>query len=1085
MSNHAWSRLKPASLLLMVASVASLLVGALGIHNLEASRRGAATLAEVQSRNLAQAIDRNLTGILERIDLVINSVISELGRCSKSGQVDQTRMAAFITSEEALIPMAVAIRVTDAQGKVIFGNATGDPSLDMASIESFRYLKDHPEAGLFLEKPAIGVFTKKWVIRSARRYNLPNGRFGGIVVIPVLIENLRNRLAGFDTGPNGTITLRDIDGGLIARHPNPPEGPNNKIGNQSPAPELRNIIRTGLIEATYFTTTPFDGVARIYAARRIQGGPLRVGVGFAEQDYLALWRRGRALTLAAIGAALLVIWFLAWSLWTAWRRQLNDAQALLESEARFRTYVEQSIDVIFSLNSQGIFRFVSPAWERHFGYSPSEVLGKPFGLFVHPDDVQQCAGYLEQVLTSGVSATSPPYRVRHMDGSWLWFRANGSGHMTQEGELALMAVAHDITERKRAEEALRESEVRYRTLFDSMTDAFASVDMQGRIISFNQAFMDLLSRPQDEILGQSYKDITPPRWREIENGIIHEQVLKRGYSDVYEKEYIRGDGTLVPVELRTFLTRDAEENPISMSAIIRDITDRKQMETALQKSERRLFLAISATADAIWEWNLETGTTYYSPRWYEMLGLGDNELPMTFEVWKSLCHPDDFKTTVDQIQASIMDLTGSGYNLEFRMRHREGSWIWVLGRGNVVERDGKGRARVLSGTNTDITDRKQAEEERARLLAQLQQSQKMESLGTLAGGVAHDINNVLGAILGLASAHIRTQPSGSPLHRSLSTICKATERGGKMVQSLLSFARQSPAENNSLDMNGIVRGQVALLERTTLAKVHLEMDLEANLRPILGDASALSNALMNICVNAVDAMPDNGTLTLHTHNVENGWIELVVKDNGMGMPKEVLERAMEPFFTTKETGKGTGLGLSMVFSTVKAHRGQLAIESEPGKGTRVYLRFPASDMEAPVQAETLAVAEASDTPHRSLKVLVVDDDELIQNSVQVILECLGYTVVSTVPSGEEALTMLEGGLEADLVILDMNMPGLGGMGTLPRLRALRPELPVMLSTGRVDQGALTIVSTHSGVTLLPKPYGLRELQESLQSIGLG
>jgi signal transduction histidine kinase len=384
----------------------------------------------------------------------------------------------------------------------------------------------------------------------------------------------------------------------------------------------------------------------------------------------------------------------------------------------------------------------------------------------------------------------------------------------------------------------------------------------------------------------------------------------------------------------------------------------------------------------------------------------------------------------------------------------------------------------------DITERKQAEAERQKLQAQLQQSQKMEGLGTLAGGVAHDMNNILGAILGLASAHIGTQPTGSPLHRTLDTICKAAERGGKMVKSLLIFARQSPAENHKLDMNGILREQISLLERTTLAKVHLETDLAANLRPILGDASALTNAFMNLCVNAVDAMPANGTLTLHTRNVDNDWIEVVVEDNGTGMPKEVLEKAMDPFFTTKETGKGTGLGLSMVFSTVKAHRGQMAIESEPGQGTRVRLRFPACDQAASVQAEP-SVAEATVAPHGSLKVLLIDDDDLIQSSVLAILEFLGYTAVKIAPSGEAALALLEAGFEPDLVILDMNMPGLGGTGTLPRLRALRPEVPVLLATGRVDQTALTLASAHPGVPLLAKPFGLRELQKHLESIGLG
>jgi CheY-like chemotaxis protein len=336
----------------------------------------------------------------------------------------------------------------------------------------------------------------------------------------------------------------------------------------------------------------------------------------------------------------------------------------------------------------------------------------------------------------------------------------------------------------------------------------------------------------------------------------------------------------------------------------------------------------------------------------------------------------------------------------------------------------------------------------------------------------------------LASAHIGTQPTGSPLHRTLDTICKAAERGGKMVKSLLSFARQSPAEEHELDLNGILREQIGLLERTTLAKVHLETDLEANLRPILGDASALTNAFMNLCVNAVDAMPANGTLTLHTRNVDNDWIEVVVEDNGVGMSKEVLEKAMEPFFTTKETGKGTGLGLSMVFSTVKAHRGQMAIESEPGQGTRVRLRFPACDQAASAQAEPVG-AEPTVASQGALKVLLIDDDELVQSAVQGILEVLGHAAVNTAESGETALALLEAGLEVDLVILDMNMPGLGGIGTLPRLRALRPEVPVLLATGRVDQTALTLASAHPGVTLLSKPFGVRELQKHLESIGLG
>ncbi len=381
-----------------------------------------------------------------------------------------------------------------------------------------------------------------------------------------------------------------------------------------------------------------------------------------------------------------------------------------------------------------------------------------------------------------------------------------------------------------------------------------------------------------------------------------------------------------------------------------------------------------------------------------------------------------------------------------------------------------------------LSERELAEAEKARLQVQLQQSQKLESLGTLAGGVAHDMNNVLGAILGLASAHLGAQPQGSPLHQALDTICKATERGGKMVKGLLSFARQSPAENHKIDLNALLKEQAGLLARTTLAKVCLKLELDPELHLIRGDANALTHTFMNLCVNAVDAMPEEGTLTLRTRNGDKDWVEVEVEDDGVGMTREVLEKAMDPFYTTKEPGKGTGLGLSMAFTTVKAHRGTLAIHSEPGRGTRISLRFPACREEVP--AETQDDIQAQPPAHRSLKVLLVDDDELIQSSLQLTLEVIGHSAVTTAQSGEEALNLLEGGLSPDVIILDMNMPGLGGAGTLPRLRALSPEVPVILSTGRSDQTALSLVSMYPGVTLLAKPFGLQDLQTHLGSIGL-
>jgi CheY-like chemotaxis protein len=341
------------------------------------------------------------------------------------------------------------------------------------------------------------------------------------------------------------------------------------------------------------------------------------------------------------------------------------------------------------------------------------------------------------------------------------------------------------------------------------------------------------------------------------------------------------------------------------------------------------------------------------------------------------------------------------------------------------------------------------------------------------------MNNVLAAILGLASTYLESQPSGSPVHRAFETISKAAQRGGKLVKSLLTFARQSPEESLQLDLNTILREEIRLLECTALAKVHLEVDLAAELQPIRGDAGALTHALMNLCINAVDAMPADGTLTLRTRNIDHDWVEVVVADTGIGMSKEVLEKALDPFFTTKDVGKGTGLGLSTVYATVKAHHGHLEILSEPDQGTRVSLRF--HTCEPMVPAEELANETQPEPFHGALTVLVVDDDELVQSSMQAILDLLGHTVI-TARSGEEALAKLAARLQPDLVILDMNMPGLGGSGTLPRLRAMLPAVPILLATGRADQASLDLIEANPKVTLLAKPFSVGELRHYLGSL---
>jgi CheY-like chemotaxis protein len=276
----------------------------------------------------------------------------------------------------------------------------------------------------------------------------------------------------------------------------------------------------------------------------------------------------------------------------------------------------------------------------------------------------------------------------------------------------------------------------------------------------------------------------------------------------------------------------------------------------------------------------------------------------------------------------------------------------------------------------------------------------------------------------------------------------------------------------------VLREEAELLERTIPSRIKLILELAPGLPPLLGDANALAHVFMNLCVNALDAMPEAGELTLRTLLGEDGRLEIQVQDTGLGMTPEVQARVLEPFFTTKPQGEGTGLGLSMAYATVKAHHGELDLQSEVGRGTRVRLRFPTTEAAAePPAPEAEPVRD-----DRPLKVLVVDDDDMIRDSVEDVLIHLGHAATCAA-SGEEALERLEAGYRPDLIILDMNMPGLGGEKTLPRVRSLCPRVPVLLATGRVDQAAHALRDADPHVSMLSKPFGLNELRRCLGNVG--
>jgi CheY-like chemotaxis protein len=349
--------------------------------------------------------------------------------------------------------------------------------------------------------------------------------------------------------------------------------------------------------------------------------------------------------------------------------------------------------------------------------------------------------------------------------------------------------------------------------------------------------------------------------------------------------------------------------------------------------------------------------------------------------------------------------------------------------------------------------------------------------------MAHDMNNVLAGILGTAEMLRDRFPADDPVARSLDSIVYASGRGRDLVRALTDFARKGLVEPQPFDLNDLLRKEVELLRHATLQKVPVVLDLDPFLPALLGDASALGGTIMNLAVNALDAMPDGGTLSFRSRVHRHGGIELTVTDTGQGMAPEVLARAMEPFFTTKPAGKGTGLGLARAYGTVKAHGGSMAIHSAPGQGTTITLMLPSFQQIRGEEPETEGAAARTDLGD-TLRILLVDDDPVILETMPPLLESLGHAV-TTACRGEEALARLGAGLEVDLVVLDHNMPGLTGTETLVRLRERHPELPVILATGFVESFTENLVTSLPRVWLLKKPYSLREIRKALATACVG
>jgi two-component system cell cycle sensor histidine kinase/response regulator CckA len=394
----------------------------------------------------------------------------------------------------------------------------------------------------------------------------------------------------------------------------------------------------------------------------------------------------------------------------------------------------------------------------------------------------------------------------------------------------------------------------------------------------------------------------------------------------------------------------------------------------------------------------------------------------------------------------------------------------------------------------DVTDIRRAEEEKAKLQVQLQQSQKMEAIGTLAGGIAHDFNNILAAVMGYAELALDNARAGRPSPGELEQVLEAAERAKSLVQQILTFSRKVEAQSQPMDLNYVVLHVAGMLERTIPKMIEIELILSEDLRALQGDATQLEQVLINLATNAVDAMPDGGQLLIETQDVFLGdeycrvhmgvepgqYVWLRVSDTGVGMDQQTINQIYDPFFTTKEVGRGTGLGLASVYGIVKDHGGHISCYSEVGSGTIFNIYLPAletgaSDLEKVAQIEK-EITGGDET------ILVVDDEEPILEVARDLLERHGYTVIQA-SRGEEALEIFrERGGDIRLIILDLGMPGMGGHKTLKALLELDPRVKVVIASGYSVNGRVKDSLAAGAAGYIGKPYRLHDLLHKVREV---
>jgi PAS domain S-box-containing protein len=749
-------------------------------------------------------------------------------------------------------------------------------------------------------------------------------------------------------------------------------------------------------------------------------------------------------------------------------------EALKEIEARYKALFDRTLFCIFVHNFEGKFLDANDAALKLLGYTREDISSLDFYSLLEQNQLPLAFKSMGEVIQNGSQKNSNEFKLRKKNGNYVWVEAEASLIFREGKPYVIQGIARDITKRKQVEKELNTEKQRFQTLSENAPYGMVMIDKEGTFVYINSKYRELFGYDLADVpdgktwFRKAYPDPTY-RHHVISVWLNDLESFNPGEKRGRTFRVTCKDGTekivnFIPVQLET------GENLMACE----DITERKRMEEALRESEERYRTLFEGSRDAVYISTRAGKFVDFNQAVLDLFGYTREELKVQY-TQDTYVNPGNRYRFQQEIEQK-----GFVKDYYVKLRKKDGTEIDCL-LTSSVRRAKDGSILGYQGIIRDITERKRAEEEMRALQEQLRQSQKMEAIGRLAGGIAHDFNNLLTIIKGYSQLSLLDLKEGEPLWGNIEGIEKATRRAADLIRQLLAFSRRQILEMKVLDLNTILQDLDKMLRRVIGEDIELLTTLAEDLGRVKTDPGQIEQVIMNLAVNARDAMPSGGKLTIETANVEldegyarghiavkpGRYVMLSVSDTGVGMPPEVRERVFEPFFSTKEKDKGTGLGLSTVYGIVKQSGGNIWVYSEPGQGTTFKIYLPRVD--EPLE-ELRERVMGEELPRGSETILVVEDDEEVRKLTVQMLKKQGYRVLEAANGSETLIICGQQKEPIHLILTDVVMPGMSGRELVNHLTPLYPEMKVLYMSGYTDNAIVHHGVLEEGINYIQKPF---------------